>query len=455
MAPRRREHTRSLPASPARRARAEKPAAASPAQLSPFIVPVVLVPASPAIDALLALADQASPELRPGASVAVFAALAGLALEIVAGGRVLPGLLVGERGQYLARWSPVGGGRDDERLRVLATSLPPLCRALAPGPRSASPPTPFAGNDPQSLARNAMEALADAACRDAIRQCRRSLLRFGTDRSPRKLPVVEAWLTALAEPQAEVDADNGGLAKLERLIAEWRGGATARNGNWRLCFRVREPDEDDASAEGSPMKQVRATEGDRMDGAALGARSGDGGQGLWRVEFLLQATDDPSLVVDAEEVWRSGTALRRVARTLEMPHEVLLAELGRARPCYPELSLALREPAPTGLEVDLAGAYQFLTEAAPALEVAGFGVLLPAWWRHPSSRLGARLSVRTSSDRGVGPGLMDEAGLGDFDWRVALGDEVLSADELRALVALKAPLVQVTRKMARAQTRRS
>ena len=61
----------------------------------------------------------------------------------------------------------------------------------------------------------------------------------------------------------------------------------------------------------------------------------------------------------------------------------------------------------------------------------------------PFLAAGARLSVRTSSDRGVGPGLMDEAGLGDFDWRVALGDEVLSADELGALVALKAPLVQM------------
>jgi hypothetical protein len=421
----------------------EQPATASPARLCPFIVPVLLVPASPAIDTLLALADQASPQLRPGASVAAFAALAGLALEIVAGGRVLPGLVVGERGQYLARWSPVGGGRDDERLRVVAESLPPLCRALAPGPRSASPATPFAGNDPQSLARNAMEAFADAACRDAIRQCRRSLLGFGTGRSPRKLPVVEAWLTALAEPQADVGADSGELAKLERLIAEWRGQATARNGDWRLCFRVREPDEDDASAEGGPMRRVPATEGDRMAGAALGSRSGDGGQGLWRVELLLQATDDPSLVVDAEEVWRSGAALRRAARTLEMPHEVLLAELGRARLCYPELSLALREAAPTALEVDLAGAYRFLTEAAPALEVSGFGVLLPAWWRHPSSRLGARLNVRTSSDRGVGQGLVDEAGIRDFDWQVALGDEVLSADELRALATLKAPLVQV------------
>ncbi len=418
---------------------ADKPATASPAQLCPFDVPVVLVPASPAINALLALADQASPELRPGASVAAFAALAGLALEIVAGGRVLPGLVVDDRGQYLARWLPVGGGRDDERLRVLATSLPPLCRALGPGP---GPPTPFAGNDPEPLVRNAMEAFVDAACRDAIRERRRPLLGIRPGGSRRKLPVVEAWLTALAAPQADIDADLGELAKLERLIGEWRAGAAARGGQWRLCFRVREPDEDEASAEGGAMRRLPVTEGGRM-GIAPGRIARDGGQDLWRVELLLQATDDPSLVVDTQEVWRSGAALRQAARTLEMPHEVLLSELARALPCYPELSLALREPAPTALEVDLAGVYQFLTEAAPALEVAGFGVLLPAWWRHPSSRLGARLNVRTSSDRGVGLGLMDETGIGDFDWQVALGDEVLSADELRALAALKAPLVQV------------
>ena len=63
---------------------------AGSARLCPFIVPVLLVPPSPAIDTLLALADQASPELHPGDSVAAFAVLAGLALEIVAGGRVLP-----------------------------------------------------------------------------------------------------------------------------------------------------------------------------------------------------------------------------------------------------------------------------------------------------------------------------------------------------------------------------
>jgi non-specific serine/threonine protein kinase len=100
---------------------------------------------------------------------------------------------------------------------------------------------------------------------------------------------------------------------------------------------------------------------------------------------------------------------------------VLLAELGRARCAYPELSAALGEPAPTAVEVDLAGAYRFLSEVAPTLEVAGFGVLLPAWWRHPSSRLGLRLRARPQSSRGsagrAGNALLSGDGLATVNWR--------------------------------------
>ena len=61
----------------------------------------------------------------------------------------------------------------------------------------------------------------------------------------------------------------------------------------------------------------------------------------------------------------------------------------------------------------------------------------------PVLTTGARLNIRTSSDRGVGQALVDEAGIRDFDWQLALGDEVLCGDELQALAALKAGLVQV------------
>jgi hypothetical protein len=60
-------------------------------------VPARLTPASAAIDALLALADQVSPELR-SRRLGGLAALAGLALGVV-GGLVLPNLVVDERGQ--------------------------------------------------------------------------------------------------------------------------------------------------------------------------------------------------------------------------------------------------------------------------------------------------------------------------------------------------------------------
>ena len=116
----------------------------------------------------------------------------------------------------------------------------------------------------------------------------------------------------------------------------------------------------------------------------------------------------------AEEVWRAGAQLQRASRSLSAPHEVFLAELGRAVRIYPELGEALRQPAPTGLALTLDGAHRFLVEAAPALEVAGFGVLLPSWWGRPSARLGVRLKTSTpsTSTRGAGSGgLLNQEGI--------------------------------------------
>jgi hypothetical protein len=151
-------------------------------------------------------------------------------------------------------------------------------------------------------------------------------------------------------------------------------------------------------------------------------------------------------VVGAEEVWRAGAQLQRASRSLSAPHEVFLAELGRAVRIYPELGEALRQPAPTGLALTLDGAHRFLVEAAPALEVAGFGVLLPSWWGRPSARLGVRLKTSTpstSTRSSSSGGLLNQAGICAFDWEAALGDQQIDQAELRRLAELKAPLVNV------------
>src|SRR5712691_2243224 len=54
--------------------------------------------------------------------------------------------------------------------------------------------------------------------------------------------------------------------------------------------------------------------------------------------------------------------------------------LGHAVRLWPELEPALREAAPTGLDLTPEAAIGFLRDAAPALEQSGFGVLAPPWW---------------------------------------------------------------------------
>jgi len=409
--------------------------------LRPYVVPALRLSPGPALDVTLALAGCRTPELHPGASVTALAAVAGLALEVVAGGRLLPDLVVTGHGGHLARWAPLGGGADEERVRQLAAALPPACRALADLlPKAAIPEGAGpVGGDPGAIVRQAVAGFVDALCRESLGRSRRSLLPAGRRTGDgRPVPAAEAWMTALAADSAEVVASPGELAKLERLVAEWRSGAAGRGGPWRLCFRLREPGPrptaEDADEPDTPVGAAG------VDGAAAGADD----DGPWLVELLLQATDDLSLVVEAAEVWRSGSGLRRATRTLDAPQEVLLGELGRAVRAYPELSAALREAAPTGLDTDLAGAHRFLSEVAPTLEVAGFGVLLPAWWRRPSARLGVRLRASSPSGRSQGgTGLLDQDGLCAFDWQAALGDQEVGLAELRRLAKLKAPLVRV------------
>ncbi|GAB3942272.1 hypothetical protein GCM10027614_29030 [Micromonospora vulcania] len=170
------------------------------------------------------------------------------------------------------------------------------------------------------------------------------------------------------------------------------------------------------------------------------------GAGRWRLEFGLQAADEPGLHVDAGQVWRAPQTLGGLAGRTASPQETLLAELGRASRLWPDLDVALRTAAPEAMDLDVDGAHRFLSEGAPVLHAAGFGVLLPSWWQRPSARLGARLRARSRTAPGTVAGA--DAGVGldalvDYRWEVALGDQPLSAEELAALAEVKTPLVRL------------
>ncbi|HEV7761712.1 MAG TPA: DEAD/DEAH box helicase, partial [Acidimicrobiales bacterium] len=160
----------------------------------------------------------------------------------------------------------------------------------------------------------------------------------------------------------------------------------------------------------------------------------------WRLEFLLQSTADPSLLVSAAQVWADEASLRP---WLADPQQSLLAELGRASRAYPELGPGLRQATPRGLELDADGAHRFLAVGAPALGDAGFGVLLPSWWDQ-RRRLGLKLSASTPVDGVVTTASrFGQDQLVEFRWQLAVGDEPLTDDEMTTLAATKAPLIRL------------
>ncbi|WP_431943864.1 SNF2-related protein [Micromonospora marina] len=259
------------------------------------------------------------------------------------------------------------------------------------------------------LVADALDGLVDAAARVALADTR-------LHRGMRPVGAVPRWLASLTGPQRAFPAEPAALATLREELDAWQRDAAG--GAVRATFRLVEPAAD-------PVAEL-------VEDAA------------WRVEFGLHPADEPGLVVDAAHIWqRPAPAL--AARGVE-PQETLLAELGRASRLWPEVDAALRTAAPEGMELDADGAHRFLREGAPVLHAAGFGVLLPSWWRRSSSRLGARLRARSRTAPGAVATTAGKLGLDalvDYRWELALGDQPLTAEELASLADLKSPLVRL------------
>jgi SNF2 family DNA or RNA helicase len=398
-----------------------RPAARSAPVLLPWTVAVVMLDAS---SALAAIAERV-PGVRYGASMDYLEGLAAFAAELVARGRVLPTLDHDGAGA-VARWRPVIQGPDVAAMHALAAAMPPVCRAAVPGQ-----------DDPHVVMAAALAALVDAAARQAL-PAGLALVPPRRGRLPARLPATEAWLTALTGPDGRFDADPAELSALARALAPWEDVGTGKTGPARATFRLAEVTTD-------PDGELFGARDDEPAGAAEQA-AGDGGapghdeEPGWRLEFLLQSIADPSLLIPAEQAWTDDGTL---SRWLPRPQELLLAELGRASRIYPELAEGLRQARPCALDLDADGAYRFLSAAAPALDEAGFGVLLPSWWDR-RARLGLTMSAHTPADGVVTkPGKFGKAQLMDFRWRLAVGDHTLSEEEIAALAQTKAPLVRL------------
>ena len=409
--------------------------------LTGWRVPVLGIAPADAAPLLAALAGLAPGDVVASGAAGYLAAVARFAADLTARGRVLP-VLAEEDGGYAARWRPVLSAGDARHARELAAAMPPACRAAADADAGPAEPGP--------LLADMLDALADTAVRSRRPA---ALLPARRGRPPARTSIAERMLVALTAPEPLVEVadatDDHQARELTAAFADWLASAALPGDAVRTCFRLVEPPAVVAEASGAAEAGDQAT----AAGEAEVREAADAGVAVvtapdaWRVEFSLQSADDPSLMLPATDVW-TGTGYGHLRGSLPRhaghPEEELLAGLGTAARLFPALDTALREAAPAEVTLDTAGALDFLRETGPLLSGAGFGVLMPDWAR--KARLGLKLTARSATSGSSASGRPSQLGLQDlvsFRYDLALGDDVLSQEELAELARLKVPLVRV------------
>ena len=376
----------------------------TPPSLAPWTVSGIWLTPSEAVPAFLGLsANGHESEIHFGlaASFHFWSRATALVLETLATHKLLPILVLADADGKIfhARWLPVlDSQRDSQRLAQLETAMPPVCRAQISSEEEILSPrsllTSFLNTTCDSLARQWGNPAAPVSSR-------------GED------ALVYRWIEALFSQNPTVKGSPAQLQSLASSHRAWmRNLHVAGDAAFRIAFRIE-----------TPALQTDA----------------------WQLHYLLQASDDPSLLVPAEQVWKkTGSLISKLGRKFENPQEKLLAGLGYVARLFPLMTQSLKNKRPSRLELDAQGAYTFLRETAPILEGAGFGLLVPPWWNRPGARLGLKVKMKSQKGKdAVAKGLMTLENLVSYEWQLSLGGTTLTEQEFQALATLKSPLVQV------------
>lgn len=389
----------------------------TPPFLAPWMIKGLRLPPDQALPLLAQLPSLSQVGVSPAAwfvladDARYWHAAATLALETLAAEKLAPLLVQADAAgkTFHARWLPVLDEiKDGPRLALLERAMPPICRAEVD--ENASTDTAPRPTSPRALLTTFLNTMCDALARRWGHSTAVSFKSSDTDPAWR-------WLAALFSKDPTVKVAQAPLQALASSHRAWmRGLHVAGDAAFRIAFRLEAP-----------------------------AQQSETARAEWQIHYLLQARDDPSLLIPAESVWKTrGSVLNELNHRFEQPQEKLLAGLGYAARLFPPIAGSLKDKRPSLLRLETQNAYTFLREAAPLLEGVGFGLLVPPWWNKPGARLGMRLRLKPKGQSAdMIKSRLSLERLVSYEWELSLGDTRLTEAEFRALAALKSPLVQV------------
>ena len=314
--------------------------------------------------------------------------------------------------KYVAGWAPADS-LYERSLRDFATAMPAVCTLVrTAGGRRTNGRAPASILDRADLLRQFSEQQVD-------------ILVSGT-------PFTKSFLASLKD--------------------SWFAGALAQTPESRNSAGMEPPSPDEADVASWLAWQRKILGQAQRSGFSLGFRlSQDEGSedNRWRIGFFVSCNEDPSLSVDLSEWWpmperKKDDWQKRFGRQFERN---LLVSLGQAGRICPLLWQGMETARPTGVDVDLDTAYEFLKDDALVLESAGYRIVLPSWWT-PKGRRRARLRVRASGTGGQSQqsspasGLLNLDSLVRYEYELSIGGEPVTEDEWKSLLEAKSPLVK-------------
>ena len=343
---------------------------------------------------LLGLADEPAEGLEPGDSARAIFALVDLARRSVAEGLVHPHLDHGD-GWWYAFWGATIDESVQDSLAGIAAALPAVSASAFGGDRDAT-------------VHDLYPVVVDQIARDRLRAAGIRLAEPARTKRPSALELFLAGLTA-PEP---VLPRHSGYPALERRLSRWVDDGLGRlsSAPWQLGIHLDERVADDAA----PTVVLE----------------------LW-----LHAEDDPTLRLPAALLWNGEDGVFSFLRASD-PRRDLIGRLAELEPLLAEVGIELDPAEPAEVELEPETVRAFLRETMPELERRGVPVLLPSAWLRAPSRLRVNLTA-TSRGGARTSGLLSPAALAKFDWRLAIGDVVLSEQELAELAAAKEPFIRV------------
>ena len=166
---------------------------------------------------------------------------------------------------------------------------------------------------------------------------------------------------------------------------------------------------------------------------------------IWRISFFVRSTDEPDLFIPAHQC---GTGLNLPPIALPGPDE-LEAALHVVSDTLTRVALNLActyggrfTPIVRIDETDLV---RFLTHDAPKIRESGIHLILPDWWGSPVRKAQVSLLVREKPDTDTNS-MVGLHTLLNFDYRIAVGDEIIDPAEFRRMVEQKTSVVKAGRR---------